>query len=270
MTILTRALNLSLWDFMKTPKSWWIGCCLFGSLSMLLVGQPATQEFDPLGEHDNLPKLLRVHLEFIEMPQETLTKLMQPVREGADDTKLRAEVGELIAKGEASVIETSIGMSRSGQKSTFESVREFIYPTEYMEVGAAEDEKETEKGAGDSKDTARGLRVIGSAFETRNLGTTLEIEPTLGENNKIVDLRLTPEITYHVGNETWTEWKDSKGDASVRLPAIYTLRVNTATTMEVGKPQMIAALSPKGENGITDQKRKVMVFLRCDVLTVGR
>lgn len=255
---------------MKTPKSWWIGCCLFGSLSLLSVGQPATSGFDPLGELEESPRILRVHVEFIEMPHETLTKLMQPVREGADDTKLRAEVGELVAKGEASIIETSVGMSRSGQRSNFESVREFMYPTEYMEVGAAE-EKEVEKGAGgEVQSDHRGARIIGTAFETRNLGTTVEVEPTLGENNKIVDMRLTPEITYHVVNETWTEWKDSKGDASVKLPAIYTLRVNTATTLEVGKPQMIAALSPKGENGVTDQKRKVMVFLRCDVLTVGR
>lgn len=236
----------------------------------MLIGQPAAPGFDPLGELEDAPRLLRVHVEFIEMPQETMTKLMQPVREGADDTKLRAEVGELVAKGEASLLETSNGVSRSGQKSTFESVREFIYPTEYVEVGAESDGKETEKGAGEAKTTERGVRIIGTAFETRNLGTTVEIEPTLGENNKIVDMRLVPEITYHVGNETWTEWKDSKGDASVRLPAIYTLRVNTATTLEVGKTQMIASLSPKDQNGVTDQKRKVMVFLRCDVLTVGR
>jgi hypothetical protein len=54
------------------------------------------------------------------------------------------------------------------------------------------------------------------------------------------------------------------------MPTMYTMRLTTAVTLVDGQPTLVAALSPKGENGFPDFKRKVMVFVRCDVLTVGR
>jgi hypothetical protein len=104
----------------------------------------------------------------------------------------------------------------------------------------------------------------------RNLGSTLEIMPTLGESGKLIDLTFTPEIVYHVKNETWAEWKDSHGDASIRMPTFYTLRLMTSVTLLAGQPMMVAALSPKGEDGFPDFSRKIMVFVRCDVVGVGR
>jgi hypothetical protein len=37
-----------------------------------------------------------------------------------------------------------------------------------------------------------------------------------------------------------------------------------------GQPLLVAALSPKGENGFPDFKRKLLIFVRSDVLTLGR
>src|SRR5690606_34434298 len=82
--------------------------------------------------------------------------------------------------------------ARSGQKATIEVIREFIYPTEYeppelpTSVGSS-----TVGGLG----IGGGLTGAGStssfpvtpatptAFETKNTGVTLEIEPTIGEND---------------------------------------------------------------------------------------
>jgi hypothetical protein len=54
------------------------------------------------------------------------------------------------------------------------------------------------------------------------------------------------------------------------MPIMYSLRINTSVTLAAGKPTMVAALSPKDEKGFPDFKRKLMVFVKADVLTTGR
>jgi hypothetical protein len=97
----------------------------------------------------------------------------------------------------------------------------------------------------------------------------LEIEPVLGDDDRTVDLRFAPEITYHVGDTTWAEWKDEHGDASIRMPTFYMLRCNTAVTLIAGQPTMVTALSPVDQDGNTDFSRKIMVFARVDIIKAG-
>jgi hypothetical protein len=245
-----------------------------GAWMVLIAGAPAqeaTPEFDPLGENVELPRLVRVQAEFIEVSHETLTQLLFKPRESADDSGLRQELDKLAEEGKATVVETMLCTGRSGEKSLAESLKEYIYPTEYEPAEMPNEVHTTQKGEKvktDGKEYATGPTP--TSFETRNLGSTFEIEPTIGANGKVIDLRFAPEIVYHVGNETWSEWKDKHGDSSIRMPTMYTMRLTTAVTLADGKPLLVAALSPKGENGFPDFKRKVMVFVRCDVLTVGR
>jgi hypothetical protein len=236
-----------------------------------LMAQEATPEFDPLGEQIEGPQLVRVQVEFIEMAHESLTKLLLEPRKGANDADLRKQVQKLVDEQKATVVETMLCTGRSGEKSLAESIKEFIYPTEYEPAEIPNEIHTTadgEKVKSDGKEYATGPTP--TSFETRNLGSTVEIEPTIGGDGKIIDLRLAPDIVYHVGNETWAEWKGKHGDASVRMPTMYSTRITTAVTLATGQPLLAAALSPKGENGFPDFKRKLLVFVRADVLTVGR
>jgi len=235
--------------------------------------QAGTPEFDPLGEHNDLPKQIRVQVEFIEVPHAQLTGLLFGEKAPANDVELRKEVAQLIRDGKASILETMLCTTRSGQKATSESIEEFIYPTEYEPAELpgeinVNDKEDAELSKGRRRDFATGPTP--TAFETKNLGSTLEIEPTLGVDGKIIDLRLLPEIVYHVGNEIWSEWKGEHGNSPIQMPKFYKLSVNTSVTLADGKPILIAALSPKDEQGNPDFTRKLMVFVKADVLTTGR
>ena len=236
-----------------------------------LMAQEPTPEFDPLGEQVEGPRLVRVQVEFVEMAHETLTKLLLEPRKGANDADLRKQVQKLVDEQKATVVETMLCTGRSGERSQAESLKEFIYPTEYEPPEMPNEVHTTAGGAkvkSDGRDHATGPTP--TSFETRNLGSTLEIEPTVGADGKIIDLRFSPNIVYHVGNETWAEWKGQYGDASIRMPTMYSLRLTTALTLLAGQPLLVAALSPKGEDGFPDFKRKLLIFIRCDVLTLGR
>jgi len=258
---------------MRTPGIAWcrIACaCL--AFAAGAFAQEADPGFDPLGEHDDLPRLIRVQAEFIEMPHATLTRLLlEPRVNGSDDIALRKELAGLVEKGEARMLETMLCTARSGQKATTEGIREYIYPTEYEPAEIPNTIRIKESGeqlASDGTLVATGPTP--TAFETRNLGSMFEIEPTLSDDHRLVDLRFVPEIVYHVENETWSEWVDERGDASIRMPVFYVLRINTSVTLVPGQALMIGAISPKNDEGKPDMDRKVMIFVRADVLTVGR
>lgn len=235
--------------------------------------QTGTPEFDPLGEHDDLPKLIRVQVEFIDVSHEQLTDLLFGEKAPANDVEMRKQVARLIKDGKASILETMLCTARSGEKATSESIEEYIYPTEYEpaelpnEIHFA-DKEDAEAAKLTRRDFATGPTP--TAFETRNLGSTLEIEPTLGMDNRIIDLRFLPEITYHVGNETWAEWKGQHGNSPIQMPKFYKIAINTSVTLATGRPMLVAAVSPKDEDGNPDFTRKLMVFVKANVLTTGR
>ena len=94
--------------------------------------------------------------------------------------------------------------AKSGQKATIEIIREFIYPTEYEppeipnSVGGG-NQGGGIGGGGGGGGTIPVTPATPTAFETRNTGVTLEIEPTIGENDFVIDLRFVPEIVEFEG-----------------------------------------------------------------------
>lgn len=219
-----------------------------------------TESFDPDLE---LPKLVRMQVEFIEMSHEKLTSLLEN-RADSDDSALRLQVRELIAKKEAKILETFVATGKSGQKVRSQSADEFTYPTEYepMQIIEKPDEKSPIPQAIKAP-------FCPTAFETRNLGSSVEFEPTLSEDAKVIELRLLPEMTWLTERIVWAEDKDPLGNVSkIEMPRFYCLKTDTSVTCQAGKPLFIAALSPKSDKGEIDTDRKVMVFVKCEVITL--
>lgn len=222
----------------------------------------------------NFPKQVMIQVEFIELPHEILTELLYMRRPGvADSGMLREAVQDLVKREEAAVLETMICTARSGEKSLVESIAETIYPTEYEPPELPASVTVSGGGKEVSPDLPALERLVSpptpTSFETRNLGSTLEIEPTIGGNDKIVDLRFAPNLVWHTGRSEWMRRKDSLGnEVSIEMPQIYNIRLNTALTCLDGQYNMIAVASPKDAQGITDPSRKVMIFVKCDVVVV--
>lgn len=155
-------------------------------------------------------------------------------------------------------------MARSGQKSSAESVQEFMYPTEY--------EPPTNAKAPNGGNQVPDFPVTPgnpTAFDIKHVGSTLEIEPTIGEDDKIIDLRFLPELVWHTGDRVWQERKDELGNVSkMSMPDFYKVSINTSMTTISGQYVMLGVVSPKNEAGEVDHERKVMIFVKCKVLSV--
>jgi len=91
--------------------------------------------------------------------------------------------------------------TKSGQRAVIEIVREFRYPTEFEPPQIPQNIGGTTTGVG----AAGGVSVFPvtpttpTAFETRNTGVTLEVEPTLGPDNYTIDLNLVPQVVEFEG-----------------------------------------------------------------------
>lgn len=241
-------------------------------LSVVPRAEVGVPEFDPLGEFNDLPKMIRVQVEFIDMSHEQMTGLMFGPHASANDGELRNKVGQLVKDGKAGIVETLCCIARPGQKATSEAVEEVIYPTEYEPPQLPDNAQPKTKDGADGAKANPQDHVTGpcpSAWETRNVGPTLEIEPTITDG-RIIDLRFVPKIIYHVGNTVWAEWKDEHGSMPVKMPTFYTVRINTSFSLVDGQYLMVGSVSPKSKEGVTDFSRKLMIFVKADILTVGK
>lgn len=227
------------------------------------------------GAQDSIPltgepqKHIRVYLEYIEVSHDLFTDLIFGADISTSDVLLRQKLARLTKEGKASVIETMLCTAISGQKATAESIEEVVYPTEY-DAAILPEKKEPKEGEDPQKvEAERFAAAIGpqpTSFEPRNTGSTLEVESKLNEDKKIVELRLSPEIVYHTGNKVWAEWKGKQGGASVQMPKFYVMRFHTTVSLAYGQIMLVAAQTPNDKDGSPDPSRKLMVFVKADVI----
>lgn len=223
--------------------------------------------FDPEALDPTAPKMIQVQVEYIEVGLETLSELMFLRDPKGDATGLRKEVQALIENEKAKVMETMICLARPGQKATTESLHEFIYPTEY-EPAQLPSEVTVEKGVAPP---ALMTPPMPTAFDMEPLGSTFEIEPNIYHDGRIIEIRMSPQIVKHMGNTKWSTLKDQLGNENhIQMPDFYTMRVTTGVTMSDGTYVFLAALTAEGEDGSPDYSRKVMVFVKADVIQIGK
>lgn len=218
----------------------------------------------PVASADDLPAMIRVYLEYIEVPHETLTDLMAG-KHGRGSGTLHREVRALVKRKKAHILESCIAVARPGQKMSIESMMEHITPTEYEPSSFPSSLPTLPLGA-EFKIPLRPDPT--NAFEVRNVGVTLEIEPNIGADEEIIELRLAPEITWFLRNENWHEHVDQWGEAHILQPVHESKRLSTAVTLRKGKFALIGVLTPTLKTGGFDPRQRLMVFVRADVVKV--
>lgn len=176
--------------------------------------------------------------------------------------------------------------ARSGQKATIEIIREFIYPTEYeppeLPTTVGSDTISTSGGIGGG--LGGGISsfpvtpATPTAFETRNTGITLEIEPTIGENDFMIDLRFVPEIVEFEGFINYGSPIQSGGtdllgnpvtvtltENRIEMPVFSSRRVTTALTIYDGYTVAIGGLMREDVQNVEDK-----VPILGDIPYIGR
>ncbi len=177
--------------------------------------------------------------------------------------------------------------AKSGQKAKIEIIREFIYPTEYeppqIPQSVGQNSGTSLLGAGLAGSGSSGgsfpvTPATPTAFTTRNTGVTLEIEPTIGENDFVIDLRFVPEIVefegfINYGSPIQTTSTDALGfpvtnvltENRIEMPVFSTRRVSSQLTVYDGYTVAVGGLMREDVQKVEDR-----VPILGDIPIIGR
>ena len=198
------------------------------------------------------------------------------------DVQMQMMMRGLSQKKGADLMTAPSVTAKSGQKATIEIIREFIYPTEYeppeLPNSVGQSPGSPFPGGGSSGGSFPVTPATPTAFETRNTGVTLEIEPTIGENDFVIDLRFVPEIVefegfINYGSPIQTSGTDALGNSTttvvtenrIEMPVFSVRRVNTALTIYDGYTVAVGGLMREDVQNVEDK-----VPILGDIPIIGR
>ncbi len=173
----------------------------------------------------------------------------------------------LSQKKGADVMNAPSIVARSGDTAKIEIIRELIYPTEYEPPEVPQNVRST------------GIFPVTpatpTAFDTRNTGVTLEIQPTTGETNDyVINLDFAPEIVEFEGFINYGSpitGTDDDGNQVVitenriEMPVFTTRRVSTALTIYDGHTIAVGGLLRENVQKVEDK-----VPILGDIPLIGR
>ncbi len=158
-------------------------------------------------------------------------------------------------------------VAQSGNRAKIEVVREFIYPTEYDPPEIPNDFGGTTSLVGGA--TSSGFPVTPAtptAFEVRNTGVTLEVDPTLGADDYTINLNLSPEVVefdgfINYGSPIQTVGTNALGQSStvvltenrIEMPVFNTRKVTTQLTIWDGQTVALGGLIREDIQDIEDK-----------------
>ena len=169
------------------------------------------------------------------------------------DPQFQVVIRALSQKKGVDLLSAPSVMARSGNRAKIEVIREFIYPTEYdpPEIPTNFGSTGSLLGGGASSGAFPVTPATPTAFETRNTGVTLEVDPVLGADEFTIDLNLAPEVVefdgfINYGSPISTTATDLLGNPTtvvitpniINMPIFNTRKVTTQVT--IGDNQTVA------------------------------
>ena len=138
--------------------------------------------------------------------------------------------------------------TKSGMRATMEVVREFRYPNEYSPP-----EIPRSTGSGPQPITP----ATPTDFDMKKVGVVLEVEPTVGPDNKTIDLRLLPQVTEFEGFINYGSPIENQGivvtENFINYPVFSERRVETSVSIYDGQTVALGGLIREDVQKVNDK-----------------
>lgn len=137
--------------------------------------------------------------------------------------------------------------TESGKRAVVESVSEYKFPTEFTPPQAVQHPVPPPQPVP--------LPVAPTAFDKRDLGDTLDAEPTLSEDAKSVDFQI---VVIHSALAKREKW--GKDITELEQPQLETRKLSTNLSVPVNAPHLIGTLNPVYGNGLAERAEQHVWF----------
>lgn len=208
----------------------------------LIFTRPLVHHFEEVtGIAESVPQGM-LTFSWLEVSHETLNASLIKLTDSS--SWIGGGLDDEVRKAGARILEERSYPFRSGQRSKYESTREMAVPTHWDQA-------------------KEGVFAIPGAFETWNVGTSVEVDPILSAGGGVLELNMAPPITSFAGRDVFHrvlvdgEWKPN-----VTMDSFYRMTPTTQLNLPVNIPVLAAVMSPPNEKGWTDPTRKVLLFVK--------
>lgn len=161
-----------------------------------------------------------------------------------------AALKPLLTAKEATLEHIATITTKSGVRALHESGLLYPYGTEYAPPAG----NMSPQPSGAAKKPAVLAPPAGlagtTAFESRNLGFRLEVEPAASEDGVFADLVLAPEFVSMKGNLKDKNWSEHYPE----VPLISNQKLTTGYTQVIGTTALIGTMNPPGDTGANEHK----------------
>jgi Flp pilus assembly secretin CpaC len=236
------------------------------ALSLLTISSEAlSEEPAPAQAAAPLPNI-RIELQVVAVPEQIGLPLAAEMKSKDQIEAANTRIQQMLAKGTAKLIGWPIVTTHSGIRAVVEDIQELRYATEYVpptvSVSPNMPTDSTIKVVPSVDVTT--FEGVPSAFETRNTGVTLEVEPVLKEDGKTIELNIVPQhVRLKEFRKIIVEGAARKGKVVVEQPVFDTRKVTTSMAMQSGQ-RMLMGVYP------TDAPPKHLEFfiLKVEVIPI--
>lgn len=220
----------------------------------------------PVSAESTVPLNVRIEVQMVSMPLDKGLPLLPNLRDAGSIEGAFSQIQQMLAAGEATLVARPEIVTKSGQRAVTEDIQEVRYASEFGGREAAPPKAATaEKRAAESDESTHKGAPVPTAFETRNTGATLEVEPVLGPDGKTIDLNLVPQHVRLLGFVPVASGRDANGhDWKIEQPRFCTAKTTTSLTVAAGQRVLLAEFrGPEGSDQIE------FFILKADVIAAG-
>ncbi len=215
------------------------------------------ENFFTAQKHNDIKQIYTLW-ESIELDQALYLKWTTSQQVAPDGAKLRDQVQEWLKQDLATIVKISTVVSQSGNRAESKSVHEFIYPTEY-DPPEVPNEVTLSDGA-----VAPVTPATPTAFEVRDLGTTLKVDATIGADDQTISLNLDLELVELESMEVWHKTIEEP-KFHTHLPKFYQQKISTQVTLLDGIHSFLGLTRPLKAKDPKRSTPVVLHFVRADI-----
>ncbi|MDF1851452.1 MAG: hypothetical protein P1U85_11505 [Verrucomicrobiales bacterium] len=211
-------------------------------------------------------KAVAITMHIVEGPGDLIREAEANTRGVIDHKAEWARIQEI---EDFSIVTTNWIEARSGQRAKVEANQSFSFPASAYAFAKASktEKKEGEKNENDAKVTSN----LAGDYETILIGTTFEVDPVLGADERTIDLNLS--VEHHYAPPT-TAGTAVRGENQLGLEGptttFHKATVTTQITTLSGMIRMLGIWEPKGTEKFDNGDILQAVFLKAEIVSLNR
>ena len=205
----------------------------------------------PLAAQDGVQKW-RVHAELkvITLPEKAAIALLPELR---DEEKIEGawkRLEAMLADGGATLVATPGVVVDRDQKAEMSQGEEIRYGTEFSQPTVIEPAPKPGDTAPLNKDKALGTAYGPTAFETRHVGITLNVEAGVSGDGQTLDVTVKAEHTWHLGWDEFESGQTLRGEKiKLKQPKFASAKADSILTVRSGERTLLSIHRVPGEPG---------------------